>query len=51
MRCKYLVTYTSAVTGRVVWSGCGDKATAEMQACNLRKEGAKGVAVLLYGSK
>jgi len=48
MKCKYLVTYVSAVTGSAIWSGCATKAQAAKEAKALTKEGAKNVRVVEY---
>lgn len=49
-RCTHLVTYRSAVTGNVIWSGCPSKAHADKEAKALTREGARNVRVIPYGA-
>lgn len=51
MKCKYIVCYTSAVTGNRNTSGSPTKAMADKQATALIKEGAKDVVVYPYEPK
>ena len=45
MKCRYIVSWTSAVTGNKRDSGYATKAHADKDAANLIKEGAKDVKV------
>jgi len=45
MKCKYIVAYTSAVTGNRNTSGYPNKSLAEKDAKSLEKEGCKNVVV------
>lgn len=48
VKCLYLLSYISAVTGNKCWSGCPTKQVAEKQARDLEKDGAKQVKIYDY---
>jgi hypothetical protein len=48
MKCKYVVSYTSAVTGNPRSTGYPNKKLADADAAALRKEGCKNVVVYPY---